>query len=93
MLDLKSTMNQFKSDKIFILLIVRLCVMWSLICERGIFNHNNQKLEGFFVFNLAALSLRCCMGFSLVGEDRGYSLVVVCRLLIAVASLVVEHRL
>ena len=33
------------------------------------------------------------MGFSLVGEGRGYSLVVVCRLLIAVASLAVEHRL
>ena len=59
MLDLKSTMNQFKSDKIFILLIVRLCVMWSLICERGIFNHNNQTLEGFFVFNLAALGFWC----------------------------------
>ena len=33
------------------------------------------------------------MGFSLVSESVGYSLVAVCGLLIAVASLVVEHRL
>ena len=39
------------------------------------------------------LGLRCCVGFSVVGVSRGYSLVGVCRLLIAVASLVVEPRL
>ena len=39
------------------------------------------------------LSLLLCVGFSLVVESRGYSLVVVCRLLIVVAPLVVEHRL
>ena len=33
------------------------------------------------------------MGFSLVAGSRGYSLVVVLRLLIAVASLVAEHWL
>ena len=38
------------------------------------------------------LGLRCCVGFSLVSESRGYSLVVVRGLLTVVASLV-EHRL
>ena len=33
------------------------------------------------------------MGFSLVVESRGYSLVAVHRLLIAMTSLVAEHRL
>ena len=39
------------------------------------------------------LGLHCCSGFSLDAVSRGYSLVVELRLLIAVASLVVEHRL
>ena len=39
------------------------------------------------------LRLRCCTGFSLVATSRGYSLAVVFRLLMAVASLVPEHRL
>ena len=42
---------------------------------------------------LAVLGLHCCTGFSLVAGSRSYSLVVVCRFLIAVASLVVEHRI
>ena len=42
---------------------------------------------------LAALGARCCAGFSLVGARRGYPLVAVCGLLIAVASLVAERRL
>ena len=53
----------------------------------------------FFFFNkfiylfLAALGLRCCaQAFSSCGE-RGLLFVVVCRLLIAVASLVAEHGL
>ena len=37
--------------------------------------------------------LGCCVGFSLVVASRGYSLVAVCRPLIVVASLVVEHGL
>ena len=41
----------------------------------------------------AVLGLHCCMGFPLDVASRGYSLVMVCWLLIAVASLVVEHRL
>jgi len=41
---------------------------------------------------MAVLGLCCFMGFSLVAASRAYSVVVVCRLLIAVASLVAEHR-
>ena len=39
------------------------------------------------------LGLRCCMGFSLVMTSGGYSQVAVHRLLIAVASFIVEHGL
>ena len=45
----------------------------------------------FFYLFLAVLGLQCCMQPSLAvasGESRGYSLVAVCRLLIAVASFV-----
>ena len=38
-------------------------------------------------------TLLLCAGFSLVAASRGYSLVVVCRFLIDVATLVTEHRL
>ena len=41
----------------------------------------------------AMLGLCCCMGVSLVVASGGYSLVVVGGLLIAVVSLVAEHRL
>ena len=48
----------------------------------------------FFKFNYFwLLGLHCCMHFSLVSGSGGYSLVVMCRLLFAVASLVTEHRL
>ena len=40
---------------------------------------------------LAVLGLHCCAGFSLVVVSRGCSLIVVCGLLIAVASLAAEH--
>jgi len=42
---------------------------------------------------LAVLGLCCYAGFSLVVTSRGYSLVALCRLLFAVASLVAEHGL
>ena len=42
---------------------------------------------------LAVLDLRCCAGFSFIVSSRGYSLVMVHGLLIAVASLVVNHGL
>ena len=38
----------------------------------------------------AVLGLHRCLGYSLVAESMGYSLAAVLRLLIAVASLVVE---
>lgn len=41
---------------------------------------------------LAALGLHFCPGFSLVAAGEGYSLAVVCGLLLAGASLVAEHR-
>ena len=41
---------------------------------------------------LCWISVAACRPF-LVAESRNYCLVAVCRLLIAVASLVVEHRL
>ena len=40
---------------------------------------------------LAILGLHCCLGFSLVAASRGYSLVALCSLLTAMASLVGEH--
>ena len=42
---------------------------------------------------LAALDLRCILGFSLVVETGGYSLAVACWLLTAVASLVADLEL
>ena len=46
-----------------------------------------------FFFFLVVLGLHCCLGFSLVVVSGHYSLVEVCGLLIAVASLFVEQRL
>ena len=40
--------------------------------------------NNFIYLFLAMLDLCCCMGFSLVAVSGGYSLVVVCRLLIVV---------
>ena len=42
---------------------------------------------------LAMLHLGCCAPLSLVGASRGYRLVEVSRILIAVVSLVAEHGL
>ena len=42
---------------------------------------------------LAVLGLHCCTSFSLVAGSRSYSPVVVYRFLIAVAFLVVKHRI
>ena len=53
-----------------------------------LFSFNNVCEISFcilFIYVLVALSL-CCMGFSLVMASRGHSSVVVCRLLIALAS-------
>ena len=53
--------------------------------------HISFKIIFLYLF-LTALSLHCC-GLSLVAASGGYSLIVVCGLLIAVASLVAEHGL
>ena len=55
---------------------------------------NSFFLKIYFIYLfLAALGLRCCTrAFSSCGE-RGLLFIAVCGLLIAVASLVVEHRL
>ena len=46
-----------------------------------------------FIYLLAVLGLHCYTGFSLVEASRGYSLVAMSELLIAVASLFAKHRL
>ena len=57
------------------------------------FNLSFFKFIYFIYLFLAALGLRCCSwAFSSCGE-QGLLFVAVCGLLIAVASLVVEHRL
>ena len=67
-----------------------------LDCCMGKMKISSEKI---FLFNfkifihlfLAMLGLHCFAGFSLVATSWGYPLVVVCGLLIAVVSLVVEH--
>ena len=46
-----------------------------------------------FILILAVLRLHCCAGFSLGAVSKGYSLVAVHGLLIAVAPLVAKHSL
>ena len=54
---------------------------------------NGCTLFFFLILFLAALGLRCCVrAFSSCGE-QGLLFIVVCRLLIAVTSLVVKHGL
>ena len=52
-----------------------------------------KLLKKFMYLFLSVLGLHCCTGFSLVEASGGYSLVVVCRLLIVVASPVANDRL
>ena len=52
------------------------------------------KLNNLFIFHFSLCGVFVAVhGLSLVAVSRGYCLVVVLWLLIAVASLVVEHRL
>ena len=53
---------------------------------------NFLSIEFIYLF-LAVPGLHCYIGFSLIATSRSYTLVVVHRLLIAVASLIAEHRL
>ena len=52
-----------------------------------------KKVFLFLNLFLAVLDLHCCVGFSLIVASGSYSLVTMHRLLIAVFSLVAEHRL
>ena len=52
-----------------------------------------RNVKNYFVEGGAVLGLCCCVGFSLVAASGGYSPVVVCGLLIAVASLAVKQTL
>ena len=69
------------------------------VCVCDLFGVRTEKmkssLQSFFLINLflSVLDLHCCVGFSPVAASRGYSLVAMCRLLIAVVSLVAGHRL
>ena len=56
-------------------------------------NEQQHFINLFIYLFLAALGLRCCVRASSSCGERGLFVVVVCGLLIAVASLVVEHRL
>ena len=60
-------------------------------------NLRARQILFFFFFNiylfLAVQGVCCCAVFALVVATGGYSFVAVCRLLIALASLVVEHGL
>ena len=47
----------------------------------------------FIYLFLATLALHCCAVFTSVATAGGHYLVVMCRLLVAVASLVAEHGL
>ena len=60
-------------------------INWCLFCYKFIY---------FIYLFLAVLGLRCCaQAFLSSCGERGLLFVVVCRLLIAVASLVAEHGL
>ena len=52
-----------------------------------------RSTTDFFLILFIFGCLRCCTGCSLVAVNGGYSLVVVCGLLVAVALLVAERRL
>ena len=50
-------------------------------------------LKKLFIYLLAVLCLRYCVGFSLVVESGGYSPDAVCRRLVVIGSLTAEQRL
>ena len=65
--------------------LVTICSSKDLSSIGNLFPTDIYILNLFILF-LAMLGLCCCAGFSLVSASRAYSLVVTCRLLIAVAS-------
>ena len=71
---------------------VCVCVCNSFGVRTGEMKSSSESWFFIYLF-FSVLGLRCCVGFSPVAASRGYSLVAVCRLLIAVVSPVAEHRL
>ena len=72
---------------------VKECSNFILLHVAVKFSQHHLLFKNLFILFLAALGLRCCVrAFSSCGE-RGLLFVVVHGLLIAVASLVAEHRL
>ena len=61
------------------------------VFEDRVFFFNKQVKTLFIYLLIAVLGLHCYTAFSLVAESGGRSQVVVCRLLIEMVSLVVEH--
>ena len=66
--------------------------LWDILDRvKMLASQTSHLLKKFSNLFLAVLDLRCCEGFSLVVASRGYSLVSMCGLLIAVASLIVKQ--
>ena len=57
------------------------------LADRFLTTEPPEKSEEFIYFIFDCAGLHCCVGFCLVADSRGYSLVAVHRLLIAAASL------
>ena len=55
--------------------------------------HNTRIFKNNLLLIFGCVRSSCCLGFFLVAASRGYSLVAMHGLLIAVASLVAEHGL
>ena len=71
------------------------CVRVTVVLFPNNLGFRNTLEKSFYILLYlfwGMLGLHCCVGFSVVGESRGYFLVVVHRLLTVVASLVADHR-
>ena len=64
--------------------------MFSVVLEGGFLF---VVVNNFIYLLLAVLGLCCCAGISFVAATGGHALAAVQRLLIAVASLTMEHKL
>ena len=64
-----------------------------MFCQLSVFVFFFKILLNLFIYSFLAVLGIAVRGLSLVAVSRGYSLVVVLGLLIAVAPLIGEHRL
>ena len=78
----------------------KVCTLWpsdsssrNLFCKYTLMHGKLQFVFVFFNLFLATLGLHCCLGFFLVVASGSHSLLAVCGLLVAVASLVSGLRL